>query len=148
MHRLLSVTMSIIAVLAAVKALFLGASWLKWSEMRRQKILMGNNRNCGSLHTSAGQTPKTKDGGRNKTPDLLRFQAVGHPSSSCSHSCFRVHAPAGDSVGSPQASIEVVHHKTGGSLMTNLTPSTKSVFLAGIGLWVLMWAVFSKPTKL
>jgi|ERR1700719_639032 len=36
--------MSIIAVFAAVKALFLGASWLKWRETRKQKILMGNNR--------------------------------------------------------------------------------------------------------
>ena len=35
--------MSIIAVLAAVKALFLCAQWSKWTEQRRQRTLMGSD---------------------------------------------------------------------------------------------------------
>jgi hypothetical protein len=35
--------MSIIALLAAVKALFLCASWSKWTEQRRRKTLMGSD---------------------------------------------------------------------------------------------------------
>jgi hypothetical protein len=32
--------------------------------------------------------------------------------------------------------------------MTNLTPSTKSAFLAGIGLWVLLWASLFKSDEI
>ena len=32
--------------------------------------------------------------------------------------------------------------------MTNLTPSSKSAFLAGIGLWVLLWASLFKSDEI